>query len=193
MLQKNVVLGMTAILSILDRQHRAIDVVASDDITVDAIRKNDILYIGPPVRLGPLAGHYELQSRYRYNNTPASITDVLTGKGYPPEGDLGEKHVDYALAAKFIGPTGNHILIVTSGARNAGILQIVRTLISPAGEAQMAQRLRAKSIDPGGSFEALLTVTGFKRTDLSAAVIQVSALPCPAARSPSATTATLTP
>jgi hypothetical protein len=193
MLQKNVVLGMTTILSILDRQNRAIEVVACDDVTVDAIRKNDIIYIGPLVRLGPLAGHYELQSRYRYNNTPASITDVVTGKGYLPEGDLGEKHVDYALAAKFIGPTGNHILIITSGARNAGILQIVRTLTSPAGEAQIGARLRAKSIDPGGSFEALLTVTGFKRTDLTAAVVQVSALPNQITRSPIAATATLTP
>lgn len=193
MLQKNVVLGMTTILSILDRQNRRIEVEACDDITVDAIRKNDIIYIGPPVRLGPLAGHYELQSRYRYNNTPASITDVVTGKGYLPEGDLGEKHVDYALAAKFIGPTGNHILIMTSGARNAGILQIVRTLTSPAGEAQMREMLRAKSIDPGGSFEALLTVTGFKRTDLSAAMVQVSALPSPVTQLPFTATATLTP
>ncbi|MEP7313863.1 MAG: hypothetical protein ABI859_14865 [Pseudomonadota bacterium] len=177
MLQKNVVLSMMAIVSLLNPQGRNIDVVACDDLTADTIRENDIIYLGPPVRLGLLVGHYEMQSRYRYNRVSAAITDLSTGKAYIPKGDLGQSHLDYALASKFVGPTGNHILIFTSGARNAGILQIVRTLTSPAGLAKLEDKLRATAANGAGSFEALLTVTGFKRTDLAADIAEVSAMP----------------
>jgi hypothetical protein len=181
MIQKAVAIGMASVLHIIDRPGRRIDVVARDDVTVDEIRNNDIIYLGPLVRLGPLAGHYALRSRYRYNTEGSTITDVSTGKAFLPEGTLGGQHLDYALAAKFIGPTGNHIMIFTSGARNAGMLQIVRTLTSPEGLAAVENRLRAKSADARGSFEALLTVTGFKQTDLAAEIVEVSPLPTRAA------------
>jgi hypothetical protein len=183
MLQKNVVLGMTTILSMLGRQERGVEVVVPDDLSVDTIRENDIIYLGPPARLGLLVGYYELQSRYRFNDSPASISDIVAGEDHLPQGDLGEKHVDYALAAKFLGPSGNHILIMTTGARNAGMLQIARTLTSPEGIGQLEEMLRSSSVDPTGSYEALLTVTGFKRTDLAANLVEVSALPSPATQS----------
>lgn len=177
MLQKTVAIGMASVLPILDRPGRRIEVVARDDVTPDSIRENDIVYLGPLVRLGPLASHYELRSRYKYDTKNSSITDLATGKAYLPEGTLGGKHVDYALAAKFVGPTGNHILIFTSGARNAGMLQIVRTLTSIEGLASVAQQMRAKSEDAAGPLEALLTVTGDRQTDLATEIIDVNALP----------------
>ena len=187
MLQKSVAIGMASILPILDRPGRRIEVVARDDVTVDAIRENDIVYLGPLVRLGPLASHYELRSRYRYDTKASSITDLSTGKSYLPEGTLGSKHVDYALAAKFVGPTGNHILIFTSGGRNAGMLQIVRTLTTPESLAAVENQIRAESTDATGSFEALLTVTGDRQTDLAAEVVEVHALPAKSAHAQAAT------
>ena len=176
MIQKSAAIGMASILPLVNRPGRSIDVTVRDDITVDAIRKNDIIYIGPLARLGPLAGYYQMRSRYRYSAEGSTITDNATRKVFSPEGGLGEQHLDYALAAKFIGPTGNHIMIFTSGARNAGLLQIVRTLTSPEGLAAFESKLRAKSTVVPDEFEALLTVTGFKSTDLTAEVIDVSPL-----------------
>lgn len=177
MIQKTVAVGMASILRIVDRPGRHIEVAARDDVPVDEIRNNDIIYLGPLVRLGPLTGHYEVRSRYRYSAEGPAITDVSTGKVFLPEGALGGQHLDYALAAKFIGPTGNHILILTAGARNAGLLQVVRTLTSPEGLANVEQRLRAEIPGAKDSFEALLTVTGFKQTDLAADVVALHALP----------------
>ena len=54
-------------------------------------------------------------------------------KVYSPEGTLAGQRLDYALFAKFPGPAGNHIMIFTSGLRNAGLLENVRTLTSPEG------------------------------------------------------------
>lgn len=180
MLQKTVAVGMASVQRIVDRPGRRVEVVAQDDVSGDEIRNNDVIYLGPMVRLGALGSHYALQSRYRYNSEGSTITDVASGKTYMPEGTLSAQHVDYALAAKFIGPTGNHVMIFTAGARNAGVLQIVRTVTSPEGVAKIEKHLRAG--DRTGSFEALLTVTGFKQTDLAAEIVDVTPMPAPTAR-----------
>jgi len=177
MVQKTVAVGMAPVMRIIDKPGRHIDVVAQDDVSVDEIRNNDIIYLGPLVRLGALGSHYALQSRYRYNNDGQTITDVATGKTFVPEGTLGAQHVDYALAAKFVGPTGNHIMIFTAGARNAGVLQIVRTVTSAEGVAKIDERLRSSPQGSAGSFEALLTVTGFKQTDLMADIVDITPMP----------------
>jgi hypothetical protein len=188
MLQKTVAVGMASVLRIVDRPGRQIEVLAQDDVSIDQIRNNDVIYLGPLVRLGPLGSHYALQSRYRYSSENSTITDVATGKIYMPEGTLSAEHVDYALAAKFLGPTGNHIMIFTAGARNAGVLQIVRTVTSPEGVANIEKHLRPSGA--AGSFEALLTVTGFKQTDLAAGVVNVTPMPARAARVQSTTAST---
>jgi hypothetical protein len=102
---------------------------------------------------------------------------VATGKSFMPEGSLSDQHVDYALAAKFLGPTGNHVVILTAGARNAGVLQVVRMVTSAEGVAKIDERLRADHHENVTSFEALLTVTGFKQTDLMADLVDVTPMP----------------
>jgi hypothetical protein len=177
MVQKSAAIGMATLLRIVDEPGRHIEVTAGDDLQTDQIRNNDIIYVGPLSGLGPLSGYYQMRSRYRYNTTGFSLTDIDTQKVFLPEGALGGQHVDYALAAKFTGPDGNRIMILTSGVRNAGVMQVVRTLTSPEGLARLETKLRAKSGTVPDSFEALLTVTGFKQTDLAADVIDVNALP----------------
>jgi hypothetical protein len=183
MIQKSAAIGMASILQIVSRPGRRVEVRVPDEVQAEDVRNYDIIYLGPLVRLGTLAGHYQLRSRYRFNPGQASVTDLMTQNVFLPEGELGAQHKDYALAAKFQGPTGNHILIFTSGGRNAGLLQIVRTLTSPAGLEQFDARLRSM---PGGEprfFEALLSVTGFRQADLAAEVVDVHTLPfSPAAR-----------
>jgi hypothetical protein len=177
MIQKTVAVGMAPVMRIIDKPGRRIEMVAQDDVSTDTIRNNDVIYLGPLVRLGALGSHYALQSRYRYNSDGQTITDVATGKTFMPEGTLSAQHVDYALAAKFVGPTGNHIMIFTAGARNAGVLQIVRTVTSAEGVAKIDERLKANNHPPVESFEALLTVTGFKQTDLMADIVDITPMP----------------
>jgi hypothetical protein len=164
------------VLQLVSRPNRRVEVRVRDEVQVEDIRNNDIIYIGPLVRLGPLAGHYQVRSRYRFDAPSAALHDVVADKSFLPEGELGAEHMDYALAARFDGPTGNHILIFTSGGRNAGLLQVVRTLTSPAGLEQLEKRLRSESGAMPESFEALMSVTGFRQTDLDAEFIDVHAL-----------------
>lgn len=193
MIQKTVAVGMGSVLRIIDQPGRHIEVVAQDDVSVDEIRNNDVIYLGPLVRLGPLGSHYALQSRYRYSSEGSTITDLVSGKTFTPEGSLSAQHVDYALVAKFVGPTGNHVMILSAGARNAGVLQVVRTVTSPEGVAKIDSRMHAANRGPAGSFEALLTVTGFRQTDLAADVVDITPMPAAVTRLQSTAASTTQP
>jgi hypothetical protein len=177
MIQKSAAVSMASVLQLVSRPGRRVEVRVRDEVQVEDIRNYDIVYIGPLVRLGPLAGHYQVRSRYRFDAPTTAVKDVVTDKSFLPEGELGAQHLDYALAARFDGPTGNHILIFTSGGRNAGLLQIVRTLTSAEGIARLEKRLATPAGAMPESFEALMSVTGFRQTDLSADFVEVHALP----------------
>jgi hypothetical protein len=177
MVQKSTTIGMASVLRLVSRPGRQVEVRARDDLQVDDLQKYDIVYIGPLSRLGPLAGHYELQSRYRYEQETAGIRDIVTGKSFVPEGENTAKHTEYALAARFIGPGGNRIVILTPGSRNSGMLLTVRTLTTTKGLEELEKRLLAFPGPLPESFEALLSVTSFGQTDLAAEVLDVHALP----------------
>jgi hypothetical protein len=182
LIPKSAAVGMASILPLVERPGRRIEVRVLDELQEEDVRNNDIIYIGPFVRLGPLAGHYQIRSRYRYDSRARSIVDTVSHSAFVPEGDLEDERTDYGLAAKFEGPTGNRIMLFTSVARNAGLLQMVRTLTSPEGLAAFEAKLRATTHSTSGSFEALLIVRGFRRTDLAAEVIDVHALEAPQIR-----------
>jgi hypothetical protein len=177
MIQKSTAVGMASVLRLVSRPGREIEVRARDDLQVDDLQRYDIVYIGPLSRLGPLAGHYELQSRYRYESKTAGIRDIVTGKSFVPDGDLTVKHTEYALAARFIGPGGHRIVVLTPGGRNSGMLLTVRMFTSAQGLQELEKRLLAFHNPLPDSFEALLSVTSFGQTDVAAEVLDVHALP----------------
>ena len=174
MLQKSTAIGMASVLQLVSHPGRQIEVRARDDLQVDDLQKYDIIYVGPLSRLGPLAGHYEIQSRYRYEQQTAAIRDTVTGKTFLSEGELTGKHTEYALAARFVGPAGNHIVILTPGARNSGMLLTVRMFTSASGLQEVENKLHAPLPD---TFEALISLTSFGQTDVAAEVLDVHALP----------------
>lgn len=177
MVQKSAAVGMASILQIVDRPGRHIEVTVRDELQAEQILNNDIIYVGPLTGLGPLLGYYQSRSRYRYNPADSTLTNIESHKAFSPEGTLSAERVDYALAAKFAGPNGNHLIVLTSGVRNAGLLQVVRMMTSPAGLDRLERRLRGRPGALPDSFEALLTVAGFRQTDLSADIVEVDALP----------------
>ncbi len=50
MIQKSAAIGMASILPLVNRAGRSIDVTVRDDLREDAIRHNDVIYIGPLAR-----------------------------------------------------------------------------------------------------------------------------------------------
>ena len=177
MVQKSAAIGMAAILQIVDRPGRQINVTVRDDLQAEQLLNNDIIYVGPLTGLGPLLGYYESRSRYRFDPATSTLTDVEAHKTFSPQGALSAERLDYALVAKFLGPNGNHIMVLTAGVRNAGVLQVVRTVTSPAGLTRLESKLRSTAGALPDSFEALVTVAGFRQTDLSAEVVDMHPVP----------------
>jgi len=171
MLQKSTAVSMVEILQVLSDPGRQVEVRLRDDLRAEDIQRYDIVYVGPVTRLGPLASDYHIRSRYRFDAATSGITDTASGKVYLPEGELGDHHKDYALVARYPGPAGNSIMVFTSGGRNSGLLQVVRTLTTTAGMDKFWSA--AGGAAPPAAFEALVAVTGYKQTDLAADLVQL--------------------
>ena len=167
---------MTSVLRLVSHPGRTIEVRLPDDVQVDDIRRYDIIYVGPISRLGPLAGYYETQSRYRYEPELSAIRDIETDRSFLPDGPFTEKHTEYALAARFVGPSDNHIVILTPGTRNSGMLQIIQMFTTAEGLADLQKKLDEQGHSTG-SFEALLSVTSFRLTDVAGELLAVNPLP----------------
>ena len=108
----------------------------------------------------------------------SAIRDIETGRSFLPDGPFTERHTEYALAARFVGPVGNNIVILTPGTRNSGMLQIIRMLTTTEGLADLQKKLDEQG-HATGSFEALLSVTSFRETDVAGELLAVHPLPHP--------------
>ncbi len=181
MLQKSTAVSMVEILQVLGNPGRQLEVRLRDELRAEDIQRYDIIYVGPVTRLGPLASDYHIRSRYRFDAATSGITDTTSGKVYLPEGELGDHHKDYALVARYPGPAGNSIMVFTSGGRNAGLLQVVRTLTTPEGMDKFWSAAGSAAAPPA-AFEALVAVTGYKQTDLAADLVQLHTLSATEAR-----------
>jgi hypothetical protein len=176
-IQKSTAVGMATIIPIVDRPGRRFEVRLRDELRAEDMQAYDIIYVGPMARIGPLGANLHGASRYRFDAASSGVTDAESGHLYLPEGDLADHHKDYALVSRFTGPAGNQILIITAGGRNAGLAQIVRTATSAGGLAAFERKFRDAGIAASAPFEALLSVTGFKQTDLAAEILDVRGLP----------------
>jgi hypothetical protein len=174
MIQKATAVGMVRLVRMLDAPGRTMEVRLRDELQAADLRAFDIVYVGPITRLGPLASDNHRGSRYRFDAAKNQITDAESGRVYSPEGELGAHHRDYALVSRFPGSAGNQIMVLTSGGRNAGLMEVVSTLTSAEGVAAL-QRAAGDNGLPQ-AFEALIGVSGYKQTDLSAQILEVHPL-----------------
>jgi len=175
MIQKSTAVSMVEILQILGNRGRQVEVRLRDELRAEDLQRYDIVYVGPVTRLGPLTSDYHMQSRYRFDSATAGITDTVAGKTYQPEGTLGDHHMDYGLVARYPGPAGNSIMVFTSGGRGAGLSQVVRTLTTAEGLDKF-WKADGAVVTPPPAFEAVVAVSGYKQTDISAVLVQLHAL-----------------
>jgi len=165
------------VLPIVAAPGRGVEVRLRDELRTEDFARYDIVYIGPLMRLGPLDAALQGVARYRFDAATSGIADVSSAKVFLPEGALGEHRKDYALVSRFRGPEGSQVVIVTAGGRNAGLSQVVRTVTSPEGLEPFEQALRDSKAEAQSAFQAVLEVDGYKQTDLSAALVDLRAVP----------------
>jgi hypothetical protein len=175
-IQKSTALGMATIIPIIDSPGRHFEVRLREELRAEDMREYDIVYVGPMARIGPLQANLQGGLRFRFDSRSLGVTDTESGQTHLPEGDLADHHKDYALVSRFEGPGGNHILIITAGGRNAGLAQVVHLATSAEGLDAFQRKFQEAGIGASASFEALLSVTGFKQTDLAAEILAMRRL-----------------
>jgi hypothetical protein len=67
-------------------------------------------------------------------------------------------------------------MIFTSVARDVGLLQVIRTMTTPEGLDAVRSKLTGGSRPPPQTFEVLMKVSGYKRTNLGAEIIDARAM-----------------
>lgn len=174
--QKSTAAGIAAILPIVHREGRQVEVRLRDELRAEDMADYDIVYLGPVGRIGPLAEGLNKLSRFRFDRDTSGVLDTTMGELHAPEGELSSARTDYALVSRLRGPGGNLIMIITAGGRGAGLAQVIRSATSVEGLERFDHALQRAGVGESDAFEALLSVTGYKQTDLSADIVQLQHL-----------------
>jgi hypothetical protein len=184
---KSVAYGLVDVLPVVAGRAKPVEVRILDEFPVDDLRTHDVLFIGPLIRIGPLADALFRGSRYSFNydHEPRRLHDTQTGRDFAPSPGRRENANDYGLFASFRGAAGNRIMVFASVGSDLGLLPLMRRVTSEAGLAEIHARLTRQGRAPlPDEFEALVAVNGYYRTDLSAELLEAHARPAPVPAAP---------
>jgi hypothetical protein len=160
------------VVAVLAPENRRIVVTRMSDVEASSLKSSDIVYIGYLSGMGMLQDLIFTGSRFAVGESYDEVIDKQTRHAYisqtgsqvmapaSPSGRETPYH-DYGLFAKFLGPGGNSI-VVLSGTRDEGVQQTAEAFTS-------VQKLQefARQADVTLPFEALLEVSAFDGVNLS--------------------------
>lgn len=160
------------VVAVLAPVNRRIVVTRMSDVEASSLKSSDIVYIGYLSGMGMLQDLIFAGSRFAVGESYDEVIDKQTRQAYisqtgsqvvAPSSLSGREtpYHDYGLFAKFLGPGGNSI-IVLSGTRDEGVQQTAEAFTSP----QKLQEF-ARQADVALPFEALLEVSAFDGVNLS--------------------------
>jgi hypothetical protein len=164
------------VMAVLAPVNRRITVSKMSDLEPGSLKSADIVYIGYLSGLGLMQDLVFTGSRFAVGASYDEVVDKQTRHSYfsqtwtqtmgPPalSGKETPYH-DYGVFAKFRGPGGNPIIVI-SGTRDEGVRQTAEAFTSPEKLAEFDRQT-----DPAPPFEALLEVSAFDGVNLSGKVL----------------------
>ena len=176
----SVAYGLVDVLPVLADAERTVEVRIFDELQVDRLRTHDVIFIGPLVSIGPLSDALFRHSSYEFHSEEGFrfLRNRKSGKEFRATPGRQENSQDFGLFASFRGPEGNRIMVLGSTGSDLGLLALVRGATSQQGLAQLSALLtRNGERSLPDEFEAVMSVSGFYRTDLSAQFIEAQARP----------------
>jgi hypothetical protein len=160
------------VVAVLAPENRRIVVTRMSDVEASSLKSSDIVYIGYLSGMGMLQDLIFSGSRFAVGESFDEVIDKQTRQTYisqtssqimgpaSPSGRVTPYH-DYGLFAKFLGPGGNSI-IVLSGTRDEGVQQTAEAFTSLPKLQEFARQA-----DVTLPLEALLEVSAFDGVNLS--------------------------
>ncbi len=160
------------VMVVLAGENRRITVAKMSDVEPVSLKSADIIYIGYLSGMGMLQDIAFTDSRFEIGGTYDEIIDKRTRHSYvseigtqimDPPAPTGKEqpYHDYGVFAKFRGPGGNTILVI-SGTHDEGVSQTAEAFTSAQKLAEFGRQANAKM-----PVEALLDVSSFDGVNLS--------------------------
>ena len=169
-LPKSTVFALQTLLPHAAASGKSVTMKLISELTADDLRDHDIIYVGFVRAMATWREYLIGTSNFTVEPPLFMGFARKDGEVYERSGPVPEHNRDYGLVTRFVGSTGNQILVLT-GIGDAGVLAAVRIAGTDMGIDQVDTLLRTAEIDTGAGFEVLVEVDAHSRTELGARVI----------------------
>lgn len=153
---------------------RRVQIMLASEFPLEALRRNDVIYIGLFSGLGRLRDTVLATSRFTVGASYDEIIDTLDGTRYHSQAagsaTKGTMYRDFGYVSAFAGPNNNRIAVI-AGTRDAALMGAADAVSQRGFMSEIAAPL--KNAD---SFEALYEVQGAGRVNLQSRLLAVAAL-----------------
>ena len=157
------------------KQNRTrVRVMLASEVTPEMMKADHVVYVGYLSGLEMLQNVVFAGSRYSIGDSYDEIVDTKTNKKYFSQVNYFEQGSgtsrDYGYASTFLGPTGNHFIII-AGTRDVAVRQIAEEMTDPESLDDLA-----KQASDAQAYEALYVVEAMKQLNMEARLVQASPL-----------------
>jgi hypothetical protein len=173
----SVAYALDDILPVLSEPGQArtrVRIMLASEVTPEMMKADHIIYVGYLSGLDMLQNVVFAGSRYSIGDSYDEIIDNKTKKKYFSQVNYFEQGSgtsrDYGYASTFLGPTGNHFIVI-AGTRDVAVRQVAEEMT----DADSLADLEKKTSD-AKAYEALYVVEAIKQLNMEARLLQVSTL-----------------
>lgn len=167
--------ALRALAPVLALAKKPTSVIAASQLSSDAFRTHNVIYVGLFSGMGLLQDVNFADSHYAIGETFDELVDMESGRRYTSGEALSlatpRYYQDYGYIARFRQP-GGALVAVLAGERDTGL----RGVAPMAAADKLPDRLARLAAD-GRSFEALYQITGQQGADLGEKLVEVRERP----------------
>lgn len=174
-LPKSTAFALQTLLPHVNASGKPVSMKLISELTAEDLRDHDLIYVGFVRAMATWRDYFLGNSNFTAEPPLFMSFARKDGEVFARSGPVPQHNRDYGLVARFVGPTGNQILVLT-GIGDVGVLAAVRFAGTELGMDQLETTLRTSEIDTHAGFELLVEADGHSRTDLGTRVVGAYAL-----------------
>ena len=174
-LPKSTVFALQTLLPHANASGKSVSIKLISELTAEDLRDHDLVYVGFVRAMATWRDYFLGNSNFMAEPPLFMSFARKDGEVFTRSGPVPQHNRDYGLVARFTGPTGNQILVLT-GIGDVGVLAAVRFAGTELGIDQLETVLRTSEIDTHEGFEVLVEADGHSRAELGTRVVGAYAL-----------------
>jgi hypothetical protein len=167
--------ALRALAPVLAQARKPASVIAASQLSSDAFRTHNVIYVGLFSGMGLLQDVNFADSHYAIGETFDELVDMESGRRYTSGEALSlatrRYYQDYGYVARFRQP-GGALVAVLAGERDTGLRGVAPLAVT----AKLPDKLASLAGD-GKSFEAVYQITGQQGADLGEKLVDARARP----------------